>query len=186
MISKNIQKKARLIVDNVSGKKIVDLGSSEGELHKAMEGFFGSKIISVDILGKPDIEADFNKRLPIPSGSIDSVIASEVIEHLDSPLNFLLECKRIVKKQGRIIITTPNSLSIAEFQGLISKEKPLDYTGHLYGWNKITFERLIDRARLKVKKFKHISFFWNRNYLFRTIANLIPVLRPNLFFVLVK
>lgn len=186
MVNKNLHKRAKLIAANISGSKVMDFGSSEGDLHALLEFYFKNKITSVDFLGKPDIIADLNKCLPMNSNSVDTIIASEVIEHLDSPLNFLLECKRVIKKDGRIIITTPNSLSLAELQGFVVKENTLDYVGHLYGWNKKTFGRLAKRADLKVKKFQHISFMWRRNYPLRLITHLIPILRPNLFFVLTK
>lgn len=45
--------------------------------------------------------------LPIKSGSIDCVIASEIIEHVISPKDFARELFRVVKPGGSLIITTP-------------------------------------------------------------------------------
>lgn len=43
-----------------------------------------------------------------PAESFDVVSMSHVIEHLHSPREVLLECRRILKPGGRLIIATPN------------------------------------------------------------------------------
>lgn len=45
--------------------------------------------------------------LPLKSNSIDCVIASEIIEHLTSPKDFITEMFRVIKPGGKVIITTP-------------------------------------------------------------------------------
>lgn len=45
--------------------------------------------------------------LPIKNGSIDCVIASEIIEHVVNPKKFINEILRVVKKNGQLIISTP-------------------------------------------------------------------------------
>jgi ubiquinone/menaquinone biosynthesis C-methylase UbiE len=45
--------------------------------------------------------------LPFNDNSFDCVIASEIIEHVYDPAKFIKELFRVVKKEGRLIITTP-------------------------------------------------------------------------------
>lgn len=40
--------------------------------------------------------------------SFDTVLAGEVIEHLDKPLQFLHGCFQLLKPGGRLILSTPN------------------------------------------------------------------------------
>jgi SAM-dependent methyltransferase len=54
----------------------------------------------------PDICWD-GKTIPVESESIDAVLLTEVIEHLKNPAEVLLEVKRILKKDGIIIGSTP-------------------------------------------------------------------------------
>jgi SAM-dependent methyltransferase len=46
--------------------------------------------------------------LPFRTGVFDSVVASEVIEHLENPSRFLAECRRVLRKNGVLCISTPN------------------------------------------------------------------------------
>ena len=50
---------------------------------------------------------DLNKNFPFPDGSFDLVLGTEIIEHLENPWHFIRECKRVVKTDGDIIITSP-------------------------------------------------------------------------------
>ena len=49
-------------------------------------------------------------RLPFAAGSFHTVVCFEVIEHLDDPRPLLQELRRIIKKKGQVIISTPNAL----------------------------------------------------------------------------
>src|SRR6202012_2832115 len=50
---------------------------------------------------------------PYAGGSLEPVLASELIEHLvRDPMHLLLECRRILEEAGRLIVTTPNVASL--------------------------------------------------------------------------
>ena len=46
-------------------------------------------------------------RIPLPNSSVDAIVSSEVIEHLDRPLEYLQEIHRICKTRGYLSISTP-------------------------------------------------------------------------------
>ena len=48
--------------------------------------------------------------LPVGAEKFDILVSSECIEHCSEPYKALYEMKRILKKGGRLIITTPNKL----------------------------------------------------------------------------
>ena len=50
--------------------------------------------------------------LPFRDNSLDGIIASHVIEHLNDPLQFIEECFRVLKKEGYFEIRCPNFLSV--------------------------------------------------------------------------
>ena len=52
-----------------------------------------------------DIDAE---ELQFPSESFDGAMASEVLEHLFDPVHALAEMNRVLKKDGKILITVPN------------------------------------------------------------------------------
>lgn len=54
-------------------------------------------------------QLDANKEMPtLPGDYYNGVYAKQIIEHLDSPLNFLIEIRRILKPGGRAVVLTPN------------------------------------------------------------------------------
>lgn len=63
-----------------------------------------------------DLEIDlFNAekdRYPYPDGHFETVLVCEVFEHLlFDPLHLLLECRRVLEDDGRLVLTTPNVVS---------------------------------------------------------------------------
>jgi len=45
--------------------------------------------------------------LPVPSGSFDVVVCTEVLEHVPEPIEALRELARILKPRGRLLLTAP-------------------------------------------------------------------------------
>jgi SAM-dependent methyltransferase len=52
--------------------------------------------------------------LPVPEGSMDLVVAFEVIEHLEDWRGFLLEARRVLAPAGQFIVSTPNKVYYSE------------------------------------------------------------------------
>jgi len=45
---------------------------------------------------------------PFQSASFDTILAGEIIEHLEQPMQFLREARRLLQQGGRIVISAPN------------------------------------------------------------------------------
>jgi 2-polyprenyl-3-methyl-5-hydroxy-6-metoxy-1,4-benzoquinol methylase len=75
-------------------------------------------VISIDINPAqiPTIIADV-QQLPLKNNVFDLVIATEIIEHVDSPKSMLVELKRVCKLSGKVLISTPN---VAHFTNRIA------------------------------------------------------------------
>lgn len=69
----------------------------------------------------------------LPSDYYGGVYAKQIIEHLDSPPDFLQEIKRILKPSGRAIILTPNC----------------PYALKKYFWQDPTYKHLLTRQDLE-------------------------------------
>jgi SAM-dependent methyltransferase len=67
--------------------------------------------------GRIRFEAGTCEALPVVDGSLDAVVAFEVIEHLREWRRFLSECRRVLKPSGRLIVSTPNKTDYAESRG---------------------------------------------------------------------
>ena len=95
---------------NGLGKKVLDVGCREGFQSKWFEKN-GYIVTSVDIEKRYEksIIVDVNERLPFKDNYFNLIWCSEVIEHLDNPQKSISEFRRVTKKNGDLIITTPNS-----------------------------------------------------------------------------
>lgn len=100
----------RKIAELANGKgKILDIGFS------LLPNPYLKNAIGVDIVlpkKKPEnyekmIKASIYK-LPFKNNSIDTIVLSGVIEHLENPLLALKEVNRVLKENGLILIETPN------------------------------------------------------------------------------
>lgn len=99
-----------------AGMHIVDVGSGNGWVSQTLQGR-NITVTSVDLsrsnirriretYGTEGIIAVAGS-LPVCDKSVDAVIASEVIEHLNDPQQAIREFIRIVKPGGRVVISTP-------------------------------------------------------------------------------
>lgn len=146
---------------------LVDLGCQGGVLHQTIEKEFpNKKIIGIDISGNPDIKYDLNKGIPLNNRSVDVIFAGEIIEHLNEPHFFLKECKRVLKEDGTLILTTPNARGLNIMQGRYSRD-------HQYIWTLPMLEKLMKRSGFRLIKRTYTSS-WKRNLLFRLVATLFP------------
>jgi SAM-dependent methyltransferase len=77
-----------------------------------------------------DLVCDLNKELPIDSNNYDTVILSDVLEHLENPKFTLFEIQRILKEGGHLILNFPFLYGI--------HEGPFDYGRYtkfqIYKW----------------------------------------------------
>ncbi len=103
-----------------TGKCIVDVGCGSGQLLAGLGGAFEHRIgLDVSrrrleelaggrIEGWEFREADLNEDFPLEDGCADAVVANQVIEHIINPVKFAGEIHRILRPDGRCVITTPN------------------------------------------------------------------------------
>ncbi|WP_324171531.1 class I SAM-dependent methyltransferase [Sulfurimonas sp.] len=82
----------KLILPHVDKYIAVD----KSEIHRHMFQTSKEKFIDADI-----------KNLPFDSNSIDSVILTQVLEHIDEPYKALCEVQRVLKKGGILILSVP-------------------------------------------------------------------------------
>lgn len=116
--------KIRYVVERVAGKSVLDLGcvchdpanyQSKFWLHRAIveraaqtTGMDLSQS-GVDFLQARGFNVHFGDAQSFDvAGKFDVIVAGDLIEHLEDFSGFLKSCKRHLKPDGRIIISTPN------------------------------------------------------------------------------
>lgn len=118
------------------GKRILEVGCATGYVQNKLDkGVIGidlthsllkknkSKVVCADALS-----------IPFRDNSFDFVYSVNVLEHMDNPDKMIKECKRAAKKNGKIILITPNGdmefvLDAAEKLKLKLPEGPHKFLG---------------------------------------------------------
>lgn len=102
-----------LVLREKEHKKVLDIPCGEGAFTKRLAGknvdvhsADCENIIKFD--GAKFHVADMNRKLPYRDDEFDGVVCIDGIEHIERPFDFIKECRRIVKPEGFLIISTPN------------------------------------------------------------------------------
>lgn len=108
---------AQKYFENVRGKKILEIGCGDGgviNLLRERNDVFAVDLSKkgVEFLKKMGIKAslkDISKeKLPFEDSKFDYVIILETLEHLKSPQFAIEEIQRVLKRNGIMIVSTPN------------------------------------------------------------------------------
>lgn len=94
-----------LLLSRLGAKSVFGIDRSAETPRAAFEL---SRRTQPDRAGKLSYGAGDLERLPVRDGSIDLVVALEVIEHLDRPERFLAEAARVLAPGGAAVLSTPN------------------------------------------------------------------------------
>ena len=84
----------------MNNQKILNLGCGED--------WYGTH--RMDIISRPNVNVlgSVDESLPFEDNYFDEVYAKQIFEHIPNPLSFLLECKRVLKKGGKLKLWTDN------------------------------------------------------------------------------
>jgi SAM-dependent methyltransferase len=166
--------KAVRVADISDGMNIADIGCKDGVLMRVLKeknleiDYFGIDISESaldmfdDCINIHIKQADIMDGIPIENNWADVVFCLEVIEHLITPLTAIEEIARILKKNGRALISVPNPY----YWGKILKNilKSPDREGHISTFTWVEINRLCEFGGLKVVKtvkgFDVIPYAW--------------------------
>lgn len=109
------------IIGNLNGKRILDVGCGGGILSEAMASA-GAQVTGLDAnleliqvarehASHSQLQIDY-QHCPIedfhPKETFDAITCLELLEHVPDPPAILNECRRLIKPQGKLILSTIN------------------------------------------------------------------------------
>lgn len=109
-------------------------------------------------------------KLPLPDNSVDTVFLNAVLEHLTAPYEVLEECKRVLKENGRVVMTTPTRAAkpVLEFMAfklhIINEDEILE---HQHYYNRSDVLELAAKLGLRLEKYKFFELFMNSLIVYR-------------------
>ncbi|MGC8981895.1 MAG: class I SAM-dependent methyltransferase [Minisyncoccia bacterium] len=122
---KNLYKNRAKLSGNLKGKLLdIGCGNKPYEHLFKVDSYLGIEIYTAkNRKNKADLFYD-GRNFPFPDETFDSILATEVFEHVFNPDEFLKEVNRIMKKGGKLLITV---LFVWE-----EHEQPYDYARYTY------------------------------------------------------
>jgi 2-polyprenyl-3-methyl-5-hydroxy-6-metoxy-1,4-benzoquinol methylase len=166
----------RSIQENIKGPNILDVGCADGFMARALAPYF-KHITAIDGSEKLIARAKALRLKNVdfiwtlfeeykPPHKFDSVILSDILEHINDPIALLKAASGWVKDSGRIVILCPNANSvhrhIGVHAGMLKSIYSLNATDHKVGHRRVYDIQLLThdlkKAGLKVTKFGGMFF----------------------------
>lgn len=141
---------------------VLDTGCGGAWLAKSLVPL-GYKLISMDISDINPIKALKNVpadnhyglvadvfELPIRAGSIDCIVAAEIIEHVSDPGRFIHELFNVLKPGGKLIITTPYN-ELIRTSLCIHCNRLTPHNAHLHSFTEESMKKYLPREAKSVE-----------------------------------
>jgi len=92
--------------DLPDGAKILDYGCADRPYLELLPD--GAEYIGVDLPGNPkaDLQLTANGTIPLPPETVDLVLSTQVLEHVEDPAGYLAECARVLRPGGKLLLST--------------------------------------------------------------------------------
>jgi 2-polyprenyl-3-methyl-5-hydroxy-6-metoxy-1,4-benzoquinol methylase len=153
--------KALIAADLRPGERVLDLGAKQGGLGmRARKAGLDVNYTGLDLseenvrtaaaLSLDVKQADVTKRLPVADADYDCIFCLELLEHLTSPLTLLDEMRRVIKEDGRAVISVPSPYSWVEvYRELFHRHDP---EGHLNSFTTPVMQNLAALAGFRIER----------------------------------
>lgn len=151
----NDRKRRRyMYLDRLTPGRLLDVGCGSGYRLERMRALgwevFGQEIdpVAAEYARNKfgvDIHLGPLEEMAAPAGGFDAVIMSHVIEHVYDPVATLSDCHRLLRKGGKLVVSTPNAESYGH-QKFGLRWRGLEPPRHLHLFTGRTLTQVFQRA----------------------------------------
>lgn len=159
------------LISKIKFKNCLDVGCASGYmLSQIAKSYPNANYTGIDIYDKaieyakktyPNINFKISSadKLPFKDSSFDLILFYETIEHVENPRECLREIKRVLKKNGTLILTMDSGNWLFRIVWFIweNTRGKIWKGAHLHPFHHQDLERLIKKAKFKIRK-KIFSF----------------------------
>ena len=125
-------------------ERVLDYGCAE----MPYRGLFPATAdyLAADLPGNPraTVQIAADGTVPVPDGSCDVVVSTQVLEHVEHPDTYLSECFRVLRPGGRLLLTTHGMM--------VWHPDPVDF----WRWTCEGLRRVVGEAGFDVRRFEGI------------------------------
>lgn len=90
----------------------------------------------------------------------DTVIAGELIEHLERPYDFLRDVRSLLSADGRLVLSTPNPLGFPTLLFEVLRSRARFYTeDHVYYFPPRWVERMLERTGYRISRIRSVGLW---------------------------
>lgn len=104
-------KELLLTIEDLKKRVVLDLGAGKNAISSDIPCRLQVKLDILPI-SQPTVICDFMGDFPCSDGSIDIVVAGEILEHITSSHHFISEIRRVLSNRGWLILSVPNIVSL--------------------------------------------------------------------------
>jgi SAM-dependent methyltransferase len=102
--------------------------------------------------------------IPLPDGTASIVVSTEVLEHVDDPVQFMAELVRIGRSGARYILAVPDPLCERLVMRIAAPEA-FQKPNHVRVFEREEFADLVRNAGLVIERETQVGFFYALNWL---------------------
>ena len=177
---------------------VLDIGCNEGKTAEFMIKKDNMKYFGIDVdksaLNKAKKNklkvkyVDLNKnKLPFKNNSFDTILILDILEHILEPIKILEESKRILKEDGKIILSLPNDYYLTNFLRMFLLNKPIVFEtsffqrgGHIHFFTINLSKKLVSKL-FKIEKINYLGNNISVPFLNQKLKNSVAKISPRFF-----
>lgn len=166
-------KLAKKILKRIKFKNCLDVGCASGYMiSEIAKSYPNAKYFGIDVLAKAisyakkiypyiNFRVASAEELPFRSSSMDLVLNYETIEHVENPLKSLQEIRRVLKKDGSLILAMDSGSLLFRMVWFFWENSfgKVWQEAHLHPFHHFDLEDLVRKTGFKIKKkiFSHLG-----------------------------
>jgi SAM-dependent methyltransferase len=156
-------RRLRLVAREAQGRDVLDIGYAQSP-NPNLTRFrtVGFDLESVSAPGYAElIQGDAAEIDNVLAGrKFDTVIAGELIEHLERPYDFLRALRSVLAPGGRVVLSTPSPVAFPTFWFELVRSKRRFYErGHTYYFAPRWLERMLDRCDYELVRIRPVGIW---------------------------